>query len=160
MKLNHFASVCKAKDVKSVSNTAATNAVRFADEAEDSEDSELDICHLEFTVGNISSLPAPSVGIIVTPSAGTPVKLKAVADSGAMVNVTGSNTLAKLDIDEANVIPLRDDVHLRAAGGKLIPCIGYLDCKFALDSAVVEDILYICPSVDPLLLSCNLCEKL
>ena len=128
------------------------------------DEDEEPICHLELVGANFTSVSAieedeikVKVTTIVNKRKIQPVYMQVFPDSGASICLAGLHHLQDLKIKESDLIPCQKRV--RAVGGAILTCKGYLITLFEVNGMETKQHLYFCDKIDRIYFSKKACQE-
>ena len=77
---------------------------------------------------------------------GEPKQVRIFPDSGASLCLGGLHHAKALGFDQDSLIPSKKQV--KAVGGSMLSCMGWIPARFQIEGHVTEQPLYICKAVD------------
>ena len=170
--MNHLSNVCRQQRTSGGSNSAPQN--RDLANAIHMEPGDL-IAHVEYDDSSDSFTVAVAHWSGVTPSPSEvteiPAKLKPIIqgremkpttlnilpDSGASICLAGSQHMEHLSLNMNELSPCKKSV--RAVGGSLLTCKGWILVEFNVDGNVTRQPLFICDRIDRIYFSRQGCSK-
>ena len=146
---NHFEKVCFRNRQSEIQEIA--------------DDEEI-VAHVELlgeiytSVSSMDEEITAKVITIVNGKENEPIHIEIFPDSGASICLAGSHHLSNLKRQAHELTPCKKRV--RAVGGAILTCQGYLITTFQIGSKTTTQNLYICDKIDRVYFSKNACKEI
>ena len=146
---NHFARVCRQKkregSYQKQPATKADSASALIAQVEFHRDTQTYTSVA--ALNNVTEIPAEVTPLSQTnQKVGTAKTMMVFPDSGASICLAGPQHIQAMGIDARSLIPCSKQV--RAVGGSVLTCQGWLPTRFSIGSNTTQQPLYICDKVD------------
>ena len=146
---NHIERACFRKQ---------TNRIQEIADEEENPFGHLELIGANFT--SVSAIESDEIKAKITTTVNNkksnPVYMHVFPDSGASICLAGTQHLQNLNRTENDLTPSQKRV--RAVGGTILTCKGYLDTQFEIDGKETKQNLYICDNVDRVYFSKDACK--
>ena len=155
--MNHFARVCLQKKDSEYQKV------------EEVDSAEALIAHVQFDEVSQTYTPVAGINSVTEITAtvrgitrnsqdvGEPKQVRIFPDSGASLCLGGLHHAKALGFDHDSLIPSKKQV--KAVGGSMLSCMGWIPARFQIEGHVTEQPLYICKAVDRLYFSRKGCVE-